>query len=144
MLIISNQVGKGSKFVQAGRLRDTYQYKKPLNLRFKGSLFYSNLIYSSYIKENVPYSSFATQTKKQALDFIDWAVNNRLYALQKYPQMYRPFDLIIIDRETSLTSIQVQYLKPENEPTQGIVKLRGLILPSYIYAVRILQATSLR
>jgi len=58
--------------------------------------------------------------------------------------MYRPFDLIIIDRETSLTSIQVQYLKPENEPTQGIVKLRGLILPSYIYAVRILQATSLR
>lgn len=77
------------------------------------------------ITKNGELSSYATHAKRQALDFRDWAINNRLYAMQKYPEIYRPIGLVVIGREDKLTPTQAQRLKQENESTQGIVKIVG-------------------
>lgn len=70
-------------------------------------------------------SSKATHAKRQALDFRNWAINNNLYALRRFPEIYRPFCLVVIGRESELTELQSQRLKQENESTHGILRIVG-------------------
>lgn len=70
-------------------------------------------------------SSKTTHAKRQALDFRDWAINNKLYAENIYKDIYRPFCLVVIGRESDLDDMQMQRLKQENESTQGILKIVG-------------------
>lgn len=70
-------------------------------------------------------SSRATHAKRQALDFRDWAISNNLYASKKYKDIYRPFCLVVIGRESELDDMQMQRLKQENESTQGVLKIVG-------------------
>jgi hypothetical protein len=70
-------------------------------------------------------SSKASHAKRQALDFRDWAINNNLYAIKRFPKIYRPFCLVIIGRESELDEMQTLRLKQENESTQGILKIVG-------------------
>ncbi|WP_031445653.1 Shedu anti-phage system protein SduA domain-containing protein [Arenibacter algicola] len=70
-------------------------------------------------------SSKATHAKRQALDFRDWAINNNLYAIKRFPEIYRPFCLVVIGRESELDEMQTLRLKQENESTQGILKIVG-------------------
>jgi hypothetical protein len=70
-------------------------------------------------------SAKTTHAKRQAMDFRDWAINNNLYASKKYPNIYRPFCLVVIGKESELDEMQIQRLKQENESTQGILKIVG-------------------
>jgi len=70
-------------------------------------------------------SAKTTHAKRQALDFRNWAINNSLYASQKYPGIYRPYCLVVIGRESELNEMQVERLKQENESTQGVLKIVG-------------------
>ena len=70
-------------------------------------------------------SSKTTHAKRQALDFRVWAIDNNLYALKTYPEMYRPFCLVVIGRESELSEKQALRLKQENESTQGILRIVG-------------------
>lgn len=70
-------------------------------------------------------SSKSTHAKRQALDFRDWAINNNLYATTKFPEIYRPYCLVVIGRESDLDEMQALRLKQENESTQGILKIIG-------------------
>lgn len=70
-------------------------------------------------------SAKTTHAKRQALDFRDWAINNSLYASQRFQNIYRPYCLVVIGRETELDEMQAQRLKQENESTQGILKIVG-------------------
>lgn len=70
-------------------------------------------------------SAKATHAKRQAMDFRDWAINNNLYVVNKYPGIYRPYCLVVIGRESELNEMQVHRLKQENESTQGILKIVG-------------------
>jgi hypothetical protein len=70
-------------------------------------------------------SAKTTHAKRQALDFRDWAINNKLYANQKFKEIYRPYCLVVIGRESDLDEIQIQRLKQENESTQGILRIVG-------------------
>ena len=70
-------------------------------------------------------SSKTTHAKRQALDFRDWAINNKLYAENIYKDIYRPFCLVVIGRESDSNDMQMQRLKQENESTQGILKIVG-------------------
>jgi hypothetical protein len=51
-------------------------------------------------------SAKTTHAKRQALDFRDWAISNNLYASKKYPDIYRPYCLVVIGRESVLVSCQ--------------------------------------
>ncbi|MGK4880692.1 Shedu anti-phage system protein SduA domain-containing protein [Elizabethkingia anophelis] len=70
-------------------------------------------------------SAKTTHAKRQALDFRNWAINNSLYATQKYPGIYRPYFLVIIGLESELNEMQAERLKQENESTQGVLKIVG-------------------
>lgn len=70
-------------------------------------------------------SAKTTHAKRQAMDFRDWAISNNLYASKKYPDIYRPYCLVVIGRELELNEMQAQRLKQENESTQGILKIVG-------------------
>lgn len=70
-------------------------------------------------------SSKTTHAKRQALDFRDWTINNNLYAGKRFDGIYRPYCLVVIGRESELTSSQAQRLRQENESTQGILKIVG-------------------
>jgi hypothetical protein len=70
-------------------------------------------------------SAKTTHAKRQAMDFRDWAINNHLYAAQKYPGIYRPYCLVVIGKESDLNQMQFQRLKQENESAQGILKIVG-------------------
>ncbi|TWP31560.1 DUF4263 domain-containing protein [Apibacter muscae] len=80
---------------------------------------------TSIMTKSGELSAKTTHAKKQALDFRDWAINNNLYASRKYQNIYRPFCLVVIGRESELTEVQKQRLKQENESTQGILKIVG-------------------
>lgn len=70
-------------------------------------------------------SARTTHAKRQVMDFRDWVINNNLYASKKYPEIYRPFCLVVIGRESDLNQMQIQRLRQENESTQGILKIVG-------------------
>lgn len=70
-------------------------------------------------------SARTTHAKRQALDFRDWAINNNLYATQKFPAIYRPMCLVVIGREYELNEMQLHRLKQENESTQGVLRIVG-------------------
>ncbi|MCE5320516.1 MAG: DUF4263 domain-containing protein [Bacteroidales bacterium] len=70
-------------------------------------------------------SAKTTHAKRQAMDFRDWAINNNLYATQRFKEIYRPFCLIVIGRESDLNKMQIKRLKQENESTQGVLKIVG-------------------
>ncbi|MBD2721975.1 Shedu anti-phage system protein SduA domain-containing protein [Hymenobacter armeniacus] len=70
-------------------------------------------------------SAAATHAKRQALDFRSWAIDNHLYAKNKFPEIWRPTCLVIIGLESNLTEIQKEQLRKENESTQGVLKIVG-------------------
>ena len=70
-------------------------------------------------------SAKATHAKRQALDFRDWLINNNLYAIKKFPSVYRPYCLVVIGMESQLSDIQKLRLRQENESTQGVLRIVG-------------------
>lgn len=79
----------------------------------------------SILTKSGELSAKTTHAKRQALDFRDWVVNNRLYAAQTYKNIYRPFCLVVIGVESQLDEMQIQRLRQENESTQGLLKIVG-------------------
>jgi hypothetical protein len=74
---------------------------------------------------NGELSAKTTHAKRQALDFRDWAISNKLYASQKFKDIHRPYCLVVIGRESELNDMQLMRLRQENESTQGILKIVG-------------------
>ncbi len=85
----------------------------------------------SIITKSGELSAKATHAKRQALDFRNWAINNSLYAIQTYKNIYRPFCLVVIGNESTLSAMQAERLKQENESTQGVLKIVGF---DWLYA----------
>lgn len=70
-------------------------------------------------------SAEATHAKKQVLDYQDWLIRNHLYAKEQYPNISKPFGLVVIGLEENLNAEQKEQLRKENESTAGNVKIVG-------------------
>ncbi len=81
--------------------------------------------YLNIITQGGNLSAEATHAKKQVLDYRDWAITNNLYAKNEFPEIWRPFGLVVIGLEEKLTKEQKERLRQENESTQGVVKIVG-------------------
>jgi hypothetical protein len=75
--------------------------------------------------KNGELSSKANHAKRQALDFRTWAIDNNLYARKTYADIYRPFCLVVIGMENTLSESLRYRLRQENESTQGVIKIVG-------------------
>ncbi|WP_305952603.1 Shedu anti-phage system protein SduA domain-containing protein [Emticicia oligotrophica] len=79
----------------------------------------------SIITKSGNLSAEATHAKRQVLDYQDWLLRNHLYAKQMYPNINKPFGLVVIGLEANLNELQKEQLRKENESTSGNVKIVG-------------------
>lgn len=75
--------------------------------------------------KNGNLSAEATHAKRQAIDYREWATSNQLYASKEFPEIWRPFALVVIGLERELTPLQKEQLRKENESTHGAVRIVG-------------------
>jgi hypothetical protein len=75
--------------------------------------------------QNGNLSSYATHAKRQALEYRDWVISNNLYVKDKYPEIWRPYSLVIIGLESNLSQKQKERLRQENESTEGRLRIVG-------------------
>jgi len=77
------------------------------------------------LTKNGNLSAHTTHAKRQALEYREWVISNHIYAKERFPNIWRPFSLVVIGLESELTKEQLQRLNQENESTQGVLKIVG-------------------
>ncbi len=70
-------------------------------------------------------SAHTTHAKRQALEYREWIISNKLYSEKNFPALWRPNALVVIGMEGKLTEAQKERLRQENESTEGKLKVIG-------------------
>ncbi len=70
-------------------------------------------------------SAAATEAVRQALEYRQWLVDNRLYAVQQFPDLQSPHAIAVVGMESSLNAKQRARLHAENDSRRGSVEIIG-------------------
>jgi hypothetical protein len=77
------------------------------------------------ITKNGDLSAKTTHAVRQALEYREWLLSNKLYAQQRFSGIWRPTCLVVVGLESTLDQTQISRLQQENESRQGSVKIVG-------------------